>query len=159
MPKNFKCSACKGQDKRPTRVNCPFVATQETSSVNSSIVNSDEGNDARADTPGLSRDNDILQALEAVNSRLSTIEHRIEVLRRGWMHLQLKLDSQNRLVKHPCPLMMTRGTKIQWCPQFKPSRAHSLSSMFRWMKDYCSSHKSMKEVRVSHREMDPTECG
>ena len=78
MPKNFKCSACKGQHKWPTGVNCPFIVPQETSSVNSSIMNSDEANDARADAPGPSRDNDILQALEAVSSRLSAIEHRIE---------------------------------------------------------------------------------
>ena len=41
-------------------------------------MNFDEANDARADAPGLSRDNDILQALEAVSSRLSAIEHRTE---------------------------------------------------------------------------------
>ena len=78
MPKNFKCSASKGQHKRPTGVNCPFVPAQETSSANSSIMNSEEANDARADTPDLSRNNDILSALEAVSSRFSAIEHRIE---------------------------------------------------------------------------------
>ena len=74
MPKKFKCSACIGQHKQPTGVNCLFVAAQETSPVNSSIMNSDEANKARADAPGPSRDNDILQALEAVSSRLSAIE-------------------------------------------------------------------------------------
>ena len=71
------------------------------------------------------------------------------------MPLQLKLASQNHLVKHPRPLMMTLGTKIQWCPLFKPSRTHSSSSS-RWTKDYWSSQTSMKEVHVSHREVDPT---
>ena len=64
MPKIFKCSACKGQHKRPTIVNCPFVNSHETSVNNLNAMNSD--------------DNAILHALEAVSSRLSAIEQRIE---------------------------------------------------------------------------------
>ena len=67
MPKVFKCSSCGGQHKRPVGPKCQMQST--------------ENNDTSVDT-GLDSPDDtnapILNALTAVSSRLTAIEHRIK---------------------------------------------------------------------------------
>ena len=76
MPKVFKCSAFKGQHQRPTGAKCKYVnSINETEDLNNSLTNSDSSS-IRADAQ--SRDNDIINALQAVSLRLSAIEQRIE---------------------------------------------------------------------------------
>ena len=68
MPKVFKCSACKGQHQRPTGTKCKYVnSINETEDLNDSLIDS-ESSSVRADAQ--SRDNDIINALQAVSSRL-----------------------------------------------------------------------------------------
>ena len=76
MPKVFKYSACKGQYQRPTGTKCKYVnSINVTKDLNDSLIDS-ESSSVTADAQ--SRDNDIINALQAVSSRLSTIEQRIE---------------------------------------------------------------------------------
>ena len=69
MPKNFHCSGCGGQHKRPVGVKCQFK-----DNINSDVEVSDTNTDTNNDTVN----HDILHALNSVSSRLTAIEQRIQ---------------------------------------------------------------------------------
>ena len=69
MPKNFHCSGCGGQHKRPVGVKCQFKDNVESDSKIAS-VNTDTNTDTM--------NHDILNALNSVSSRLTAIEQRIQ---------------------------------------------------------------------------------
>ena len=69
MPKNFHCSGCGGQHKRPVGVKCQFKDNVE-SDIESASVNTNTNTDTV--------NHDILNALNSVSSRLTAIEQRIQ---------------------------------------------------------------------------------
>ena len=69
MPKNFHCSGCGGQHKRPVGVKCQFK-----DNVDSDLEASGVNIDTNTDTVN----HDILHALNSVSSRLTAIEQRIQ---------------------------------------------------------------------------------
>ena len=69
MPKNFYCSGCGGQHKRPVGANCQYK-----DNVDSDVEVSDVNTNANTDTVN----HDILHALNSVSSRLTAIEQRIQ---------------------------------------------------------------------------------
>ena len=69
MPKNFHCSGCGGQHKRPVGVKCQFK-----NNVDSDLEVSSDNIDTNTDTVN----HDILHALNSVSSRLTAIEQRIQ---------------------------------------------------------------------------------
>ena len=69
MPKNFHCSGCGGQHKRPVDVKCQFKDNVE-SDIEIASVNTDSNT--------VSVNHDILNALNSVSSRLTAIEQRIQ---------------------------------------------------------------------------------
>ena len=70
MPKNFHCSGCGGQHKRPVGVKCQFKSNVD-SDVNVSGINTDVNT---SDTVN----HEILNALTSVSSRLTAIEQHIQ---------------------------------------------------------------------------------
>ena len=69
MPKNFYCSGCGGQHKRPVGAKCQYK-----DNVDSDVEVSDVNTNANTDTVN----HDILHALNSVSSRLTAIEQRIQ---------------------------------------------------------------------------------
>ena len=69
MPKNFHCSGCGGQHKRPVGVKCQFKGN-----VDSDLEVSGVNIDTNTDTVN----HDILHALNSVSSRLTAIEQHIQ---------------------------------------------------------------------------------
>ena len=63
MPKVFKCSVCGGQHQRPVGTKCQMQ----------DVENNDATVDTGHDSPGVTN-TQILNALSAVSSRLTTIE-------------------------------------------------------------------------------------
>ena len=75
MPKNFHCSGCGGQHKRPVGVKCQFKDNVQAESSVSNSINSNINTDTNTvDTVN----HDILSALTSVSSRLTAIEQRIQ---------------------------------------------------------------------------------
>ena len=75
MPKNFHCSGCGGQHKRPVGVKCQFKDDINVESSSSNSMNSNINTDTNtADNVN----HDIISALTSVSSRLSAIEQRIQ---------------------------------------------------------------------------------
>ena len=70
MPRNFNCSGCGGQHKRPVGVKCQLKNNID-SDVNASDINTEVNT---SDTVN----HDILHALTSVSSRLTAIEQRIQ---------------------------------------------------------------------------------
>ena len=105
MPKNFHCSSCGGQHKRPVGIKCQFKddVNVESSSSNSSTSNS------ITDTNNIETVNhDILSALTSVSSRLIAIEQRIQKtedqLQDGAVSVSDSVNSPTRLSSHRSPL-------------------------------------------------------
>ena len=73
MPKNFHCSGCGGQHKRPVGVKCQFKDDVNVESSSSNSMNSNINTDTNtADSVNC----DIISALTSVSSRLTAIESR-----------------------------------------------------------------------------------
>ena len=75
MPKNFHCSGCGGQHKRPVGVKCQFKDDINVESSSSNSMNSNSNTDTNTTD---SVNHDIISALTSVSSRLSAIEQRIQ---------------------------------------------------------------------------------
>ena len=103
-PKNFHCSGCGGQHKRPVGVKCQFkddvnVESSSTNSITSSSI---------TDTSNIDTVNhDILSALTSVSSRLTAIEQRIQKT-----ELQNGAASVSDGVNSPNSLSSSRSTLV-----------------------------------------------
>ena len=75
MHKNFHCSGCGGQHKRPVGVKCQFKDDVNIESTSSNSINSNTNTDINSADSG---NHDILFALTSVSSRLTAIEQRIQ---------------------------------------------------------------------------------
>ena len=75
MPKNFHCSGCGGQHKRPVGVKCQFKDDVNVESSSSNSMNSNINTDTNTAD---SVNHDIISALTSVSSRLTAIEQRIQ---------------------------------------------------------------------------------
>ena len=75
MPKNFHCSGCGGQHKRPVGVKCQFKDDVNVESSSSNSMNSNINTDTNTAD---SVNRDIISALTSVSSRLTAIESRIQ---------------------------------------------------------------------------------
>ena len=153
MPKNFHCSGCGGQHKRPVGVKCQFKDNVESdieiSGVNISDTNTDAVN------------HDILNALNSVSSRLTAIEQRIQNTED---QLQRGATSLSDGVTSPTSSFGSRRSRQVESDDeddgVTPTTAFLKSSRgiqkMLWTNDYKSLPLSMSKVRLDHREVVTT---
>ena len=106
MPKNFHCSGCGGQHKRPVGVKCQFKDDVNVESSSSNSINSNTNTDTNTVD---SVNHDILSALTSVSSRLTAIEQRIQKtedqLQNGVASFSEGVNSPTSMSSHRSPLV------------------------------------------------------
>ena len=106
MPKNFHCSGCGGQHKRPVGVKCQFKDdVNMENSISDSMGSATNTNTNSTDTVN----HDILSALTSVSSRLTAIEQRIQQTEDK---LQNGVESSSDGVNSPTSMSSHRSTRL-----------------------------------------------